>query len=266
MKKTTYIEEKIFQIIGQSADELGLDAYVVGGYVRDSLLGRAGKDIDIVCLGSGINLALQVAKNLAIPDYAVSVFKNFGTAMIRTEDGFELEFVGARKESYNHESRKPVVEEGTLQDDQNRRDFTINAMAISLNKSSWGDFLDPFDGQSDLQKQIIRTPLDPKITFSDDPLRMMRAVRFATQLGFDIEPDTFDSLITEKHRLAIISKERIADELNKIILAKKPSFGFLMLESCGILEIIFPEFVLLKGVEVEKGEDIKIISIIHSRF
>lgn len=253
MKKTTYIEEKIFQIIGQSADELGLDAYVVGGYVRDSLLNRAGKDIDIVCLGSGINLALQVAKNLAIPDYAVSVFKNFGTAMIRTEDGFELEFVGARKESYNHESRKPVVEEGTLQDDQNRRDFTINAMAISLNKSSWGDFLDPFDGQSDLQKQIIRTPLDPKITFSDDPLRMMRAVRFATQLGFDIEPDTFDSLITEKHRLAIISKERIADELNKIILAKKPSFGFLMLESCGILEIIFPEFVLLKGVEVEKG-------------
>lgn len=253
MNKNEFISEEIFKVIGQSADELNLDAYVVGGYVRDAILNRAGKDIDIVCIGSGIKLALQVAKNLKLPDQAVAVFKNFGTAMIRTEDGFELEFVGARKESYNRDSRKPTVEEGTLQDDQNRRDFTINAMAISLNKSSWGEFLDPFGGLKDLKNKIIRTPLDPNITFSDDPLRMMRAIRFATQLGFDIEPDTFDSLIVEKSRLSIISQERIADELNKIILANKPSFGFLLLDSTGILDIIFPEFTYLKGVEVEKG-------------
>lgn len=247
------VADPIFQKIGLAADRLGLDSYVIGGYVRDAILGRECKDIDVVCIGSGIDLALEVAKEFDLPDHAVSVFKNFGTAMIKVDD-WDLEFVGARKESYNRDSRKPVVEEGTLEDDQNRRDFTINAMAVQLNQANWGELLDPFHGVDDLKAKIIRTPLAPGITFSDDPLRMMRAVRFAAQLGFDIFPETFEALKTEKDRLAIISMERISDELNKIILCKKPSYGFLLLDACEILPIIFPEFMKLKGVDTEDGK------------
>lgn len=247
------IEHPIFAKIGLAADRLGLDAYVIGGYVRDSILNRPCKDIDVVCIGSGIELAEEVAKEFDLPEHAVSVFKNFGTAMLMVDD-WDLEFVGARKESYNRDSRKPIVEEGSLEDDQNRRDFTINAMAVQLNQAAFGAFLDPFDGLQDLQKKIIRTPLEPKITFSDDPLRMMRAVRFAAQLGFDIYPSTFDALIDERERLSIISMERISDELNKIILTKKPSYGFLLLDACQILPIIFPEFMKLKGVDTEEGK------------
>jgi poly(A) polymerase len=247
------IDHPIFAKIGLASDRLGLDAYVIGGYVRDRILDRPCKDIDVVCIGSGIELAEEVAKEFHLPEHAVSIFKNFGTAMLMVDD-WELEFVGARKESYNRDSRKPIVEEGTLEDDQNRRDFTINAMAVQLNKNSWGNFLDPFDGLSDLKKKIIRTPLEPKITFSDDPLRMMRAVRFAAQLGFDIYPSTFDALIDERSRLSIISMERISDELNKIILTEKPSYGFLLLDACQILPIIFPEFMKLKGVDTEEGK------------
>jgi putative nucleotidyltransferase with HDIG domain len=207
----------------------------------------------VVCIGSGIDLALEVAKEFDLPEHAVSVFKNFGTAMIKVDD-WDLEFVGARKESYNRDSRKPVVEEGSLEDDQNRRDFTINAMAVQLNQANWGLLLDPFHGLDDLKAKLIRTPLAPGITFSDDPLRMMRAVRFAAQLGFDIFPETFEALKTEKDRLAIISMERISDELNKIILCKKPSYGFLLLDACDILPIIFPEFMKLKGVDTEDGK------------
>ena len=247
------VADPIFQKIGLAADRLGLDSYVIGGYVRDAILGRECKDIDVVCIGSGIDLALEVAKEFDLPDHAVSVFKNFGTAMIKVDD-WDLEFVGARKESYNRDSRKPVVEEGTLEDDQNRRDFTINAMAVQLNQAHWGLLLDPFHGVDDLKAKLIRTPLAPGITFSDDPLRMMRAVRFAAQLGFDIFPETFEALKTEKDRLAIISMERISDELNKIILCKKPSYGFLLLDACDILPIIFPEFMKLKGVDTEDGK------------
>lgn len=247
------VADPIFQKIGLAADRLGLDSYVIGGYVRDAILGRECKDIDVVCIGSGIDLALEVAKEFDLPDHAVSVFKNFGTAMIKVDD-WDLEFVGARKESYNRDSRKPVVEEGTLEDDQNRRDFTINAMAVQLNQAHWGLLLDPFHGLDDLKAKLIRTPLAPGITFSDDPLRMMRAVRFAAQLGFDIFPETFEALKTEKDRLAIISMERISDELNKIILCKKPSYGFLLLDACDILPIIFPEFMKLKGVDTEDGK------------
>ncbi len=247
------VADPIFQKIGLAADRLGLDSYVIGGYVRDAILGRECKDIDVVCIGSGIDLALEVAKEFDLPDHAVSVFKNFGTAMIKVDD-WDLEFVGARKESYNRDSRKPVVEEGTLEDDQNRRDFTINAMAVQLNQAYWGLLLDPFHGLDDLKAKLIRTPLAPGITFSDDPLRMMRAVRFAAQLGFDIFPETFEALKTEKDRLAIISMERISDELNKIILCKKPSYGFLLLDACDILPIIFPEFMKLKGVDTEDGK------------
>ncbi|MFM6913811.1 MAG: CCA tRNA nucleotidyltransferase, partial [Aquirufa sp.] len=247
------VADPIFSKIGLAADRLGVDTYVIGGYVRDAILGRDCKDIDVVCIGSGIDLALEVAKEFDLPEHAVSVFKNFGTAMIKVEDS-DLEFVGARKESYNRDSRKPVVEEGTLEDDQNRRDFTINAMAVQLNKANWGKLLDPFNGLDDLKAKIIRTPLAPGITFSDDPLRMMRAVRFAAQLGFDILPETFEALKTEKDRLAIISMERISDELNKMILCKKPSYGFLLLDACEILPIIFPEFMKLKGVDTEDGK------------
>jgi poly(A) polymerase len=247
------VADPIFSKIGLAADRLGLDSYVIGGYVRDAILGRDCKDIDVVCIGSGIDLALEVAKEFDLPDHAVSVFKNFGTAMIKVDD-WDLEFVGARKESYNRDSRKPVVEEGTLVDDQNRRDFTINAMAVQLNKANWGKLLDPFNGLEDLKAKIIRTPLAPGITFSDDPLRMMRAVRFAAQLGFDIYSETFEALKTEKDRLEIISMERISDELNKIILCKKPSYGFLLLDACEILPIIFPEFMKLKGVDTEDGK------------
>lgn len=243
----------IFKIVADAAKTLNVPAYVVGGFVRDLILNRPSKDIDIVCVGSGIELAELVAQNSGREDTYLSVFKNFGTAMIKLDD-WEVEFVGARRESYQRDSRKPIVEDGTLEDDQNRRDFTINAMAISLNDNNFGELIDPFDGLADIRRKIIKTPLEPSITFSDDPLRMMRAIRFATQLNFDIHPDTFDALIKEKERIDIISKERITDELNKIILAKKPSYGFLLLDSCGLLAKIFPEFVKLKGVETEEGK------------
>ena len=247
------IENSIFKIIGEASDFLGLESYVVGGFVRDSLLARECKDIDIVCLGSGIGLAEEVAKRFNLSEQSVSIFKNFGTAMLKVED-WDLEFVGARKESYQRDSRKPLVLEGSLEDDQNRRDFTINALAVSINKDTWGTLLDPFGGIDDLHAKIIRTPLEPGITFSDDPLRMMRAVRFATQLGFDIFPETFEALTTEKDRLSIISMERISEELNKIILSDRPSYVFLLLDACQILPIIFPEFMKLKGVDTEEGK------------
>jgi poly(A) polymerase len=247
------IENSIFKVIGEASDFLGLETYVVGGFVRDSLLGRECKDIDVVCLGSGISLAEEVAKRFNLSEQSVSIFKNFGTAMLNVED-WDLEFVGARKESYQRDSRKPLVLEGSLEDDQNRRDFTINALAVSINKNTWGTLLDPFGGIADLQAKIIRTPLEPMITFSDDPLRMMRAVRFASQLGFDIFPETFEALKTEKERLSIISMERISEELNKIILSDRPSYGFLLLDACEILPLIFPEFMKLKGVDTEDGK------------
>jgi poly(A) polymerase len=253
MQGLAIIEESIFKKIGQAADRLQMDAYVVGGFVRDHILGRPCKDIDVVCIGSGIELAEQVAREFDLPDHAVSIFKNFGTAMIKVDD-WDVEFVGARKESYQRDSRKPLVMEGTLEDDQNRRDFTINALAVQLNESHWGNLLDPFGGLADIEAKIIRTPLAPGITFSDDPLRMMRAIRFASQLGFDILPETFEALQTEKERLSIISMERITDELNKIILCQKPSYGFLLLDACGILPLIFPEFMKLKGVDTEDGK------------
>jgi len=229
-----------------------VEAYIIGGFVRDLILKRNSKDIDIVSIGSGIELAEMVAGRLG-PDVHVSVFKNFGTAQIRQGD-LEIEFVGARKESYRSDSRKPAVEDGTLADDQNRRDFTINAMGISLNAGTFGNLVDPFEGMSDLRKKIIRTPLDPEITFSDDPLRMMRAIRFASQLNFDIEPDTFDAIVKMKDRISIVSMERISDELNKIILSKIPSYGFKLLYHAGLLNIIFPEMVELQGVEHIEGK------------
>ncbi|HBF96797.1 MAG TPA: tRNA nucleotidyltransferase, partial [Porphyromonadaceae bacterium] len=226
-----FLNRNIFKLISEVADRMELDCYVIGGYVRDFFLYRSSKDIDIVAVGKGIALAEAVASALG-PRTKLSVFKNFGTAQLKYKD-FEIEFVGARKESYTHDSRNPVVEDGTLEDDQKRRDFTINAMAFCLNKNRFGELLDPFNGLQDLQDLIIRTPLDPDITFSDDPLRMMRAVRFASQLGFDIFPETFDAVARNKERIKIISKERIADELNKIILSPKPSVGFVLLEKTG---------------------------------
>ena len=243
----------IFKLVSDSAKQLNIRTFVVGGFVRDLILQRPSKDIDIVCVGSGVELAELVAKNSGRDEVFLSVFKNFGTAQLKIDD-WEVEFVGARKESYQRDSRKPIVEDGTLEDDQNRRDFTINAMAISLNDSDFGELFDPFDGLEDIRKKSIKTPLEPSITFSDDPLRMMRAIRFASQLNFDVHPDTFDALIRERERIEIISKERITDELNKIILSKKPSYGFLLLDSCGLLGLIFPEFVKLKGVETEEGK------------
>lgn len=242
----------VLEIVAAAAKELGVEAYIIGGFVRDLILKRNSKDIDIVSIGSGIELAEMVAGRLG-PDVFVSVFKNFGTAQIR-QGYLEIEFVGARKESYRTDSRKPAVEDGTLADDQNRRDFTINAMGISLNAGTFGALIDPFDGMSDLRKKIIRTPLDPQITFSDDPLRMMRAIRFASQLNFDIEPDTFDAIIAMKERISIVSMERISDELNKIILSKTPSYGFKLLYHAGLLAIIFPEMVELQGVEHIEGK------------
>ena len=245
-------KEPIFEVIAQSATELGLEAYVIGGYVRDLILNRPNKDIDVVCLGSGIGLAERVASKLGDHVY-VNYFKNFGTAQIKLND-LEVEFVGARKESYSPDSRKPAVENGTLEDDQNRRDFTINALGISLNKKDFGQLIDPFDGIEDIQKKIIRTPLDPEITFSDDPLRMMRAIRFATQLGFDIEGSTFDAISAMKDRISIVSQERITDELNKIVLSQTPSYGFKLLYYTGLLQLIFPEFCELQGVETQDGK------------
>ncbi len=240
-------EQPIFRIVGAVADKLGVEAYVVGGYVRDLVLKRPSKDIDFVCVGGGIELAEAVAVRLG-PTVHVSVFKNFGTAQIRYGE-LDLEFVGARKESYRADSRKPIVEDGTLEDDQLRRDFTINAMAIGLSRDSFGKLVDPFDGLGDLKRKIIKTPTDPNITFSDDPLRMMRAIRFASQLKFDIEADTFNSLMEQKSRLKILSQERITDELNKIILSSVPSYGFKLLFHSGLLKEFFPEIVALHGVE-----------------
>ena len=224
MELKEHFTGKIFNLISDTADELGLECYVVGGYVRDIFLNRPSKDIDVVVVGSGIEIAEAFGRKLGRGAH-VSVFKNFGTAQVKYHD-LEVEFVGARKESYSHDSRKPVVENGTLEDDQNRRDFTINALAVCLNKSRYGELVDPFGGLDDLKERTIRTPLDPDITFSDDPLRMMRCIRFATQLNFFIEDETFDALERNRERIKIISRERIADELNKILLSPVPSKGF----------------------------------------
>jgi len=249
-------KDHIFQQVSDAAQSLGLEAYVVGGFVRDLILKRPSKDIDFVCIGSGIALAQAVREQIGEENCSFSFFKNFGTAMIKTAD-WELEFVGARKESYREDSRKPTVEDGTLEDDQNRRDFTINALAISLNKANFGQLVDPFDGISHLKSKTIITPLDPDITFSDDPLRMMRAIRFASQLGFDIEPDTFSSIQRNAERINIVSKERISDELNKIVLSNPPSYGFNLLFQSGLLHFIFPEMVALHGVETINGKSHK---------
>ncbi len=242
---------KIFKQISETADELGLECYVVGGYVRDIFLQRPSKDIDVVVVGSGIAMAEALGRRLGRGAH-VSVFKNFGTAQLKYRDT-EVEFVGARKESYTHDSRKPVVEDGTLEDDQNRRDFTINALAVCLNADRYGELVDPFGGMDDLKERTIRTPLDPDITFSDDPLRMMRCIRFATQLNFYIDDETFESLCRNKERISIISKERIADELNKIMLSPIPSKGFIDLDRSGLLELIFPELAALQGIETRNG-------------
>lgn len=235
----------IFEQISAVAESLGVQAYVIGGYVRDYYLRRPSTDIDIVVVGSGIEVAKAIGKRRGVN---VSVFKNFGTAMLRA-DGVEVEFVGARRESYSHDSRKPVVEEGTLRDDQLRRDFTINALAWSLNRDNFGELLDPFGGMEDLDRCIIRTPCDPDITFSDDPLRMMRAVRFASQLGFDIDPETFEAIERNRERIKIVSRERILTELNKIMLSPVPSIGWELLDMTGLLPLVFPELEKLKGVE-----------------
>ncbi len=229
------------------ADQLGVEAYVVGGLIRNLLLGKASKDVDFVCVGSGIEFARAVAKALGA-DHPVTVFRNFGTARVGHDD-FELEFVGARKESYQSESRNPHVEDGSLQDDQLRRDFTVNALAIAINKDRFGELVDPFRGLKDLEDKILRTPREPDITFSDDPLRMMRAARFAAQLNFDIEPETYAAIQRNAHRLRIVSQERITDELNKIIATDKPSYGFKLLFQSGLLKQFFPEMVALHGVE-----------------
>jgi poly(A) polymerase len=240
------IKLPVFKIIAQAADDLGVEAYAVGGYVRDFYLYRPCKDIDIVSVGKGIDLALEVAKHLG--DRKVNVYKNFGTAQLVYND-YNIEFVGARKESYRSDSRNPAVEDGTLDDDQKRRDFTINALAIGLSKNNHGVLVDSFGGINDLDNRIIRTPLDPDITFSDDPLRMMRAIRFASQLGFEIEKQSFDAICRNKDRIKIISKERIADELNKIILSDIPSVGLSLLFDAGLLQIIFPDMAALQGVD-----------------
>ncbi len=247
------LNNPVFSTISEAAKELSLDSYVIGGFVRDYLLQRGTpKDIDIVAIGSGIELAKLVAKNLP-GSSEVSIFKNFGTAMIKFQD-IEIEFVGARKESYHRESRKPVVENGSLEDDQKRRDFTINALAISLNPKDYGQLLDPFDGIGDLKRQLIRTPLDPSITYSDDPLRMMRAIRFATQLNFIIHPESLQAIADNKERIKIISNERIVDELHKILASPKPSLGFSLLHNTGLLPFILPELLALEGIEEIEGQ------------
>jgi poly(A) polymerase len=246
-----HLDKQIFRLISRAADEMKVECYVIGGYVRDFFLLRPSNDIDVVAIGKGVELAELVATKLG-RNTSLTVFKNFGTAQIKHNE-YEIEFVGARKESYRSDSRKPVVEDGSMEDDQKRRDFTINAMAFSLNEEHFGAFLDPFNGLQDLEDLIIRTPLDPDITFSDDPLRMMRAVRFASQLGFDIFPDTFDAITRNRERIKIVSMERVTDELNKIILSPKPSVGFILLEKTGMLDIIFPEFTALKGAETKDG-------------
>ncbi len=260
------IENEVLHLIGETADQMGLECYVIGGWVRDLFLHRESTDIDVVCVGSGIALAEEVAKRLGKGAH-LSVFKTYGTAQVKVNSGkwktesgepLELEFVGARKESYTRDSRNPIVEDGTLQEDQDRRDFTINAMAICLNNGEnggrrYGELLDPFDGMGDLERCIIRTPLNPDITFSDDPLRMMRAIRFATQLGFNIDGETFDAIVRNKERIGIITKERIAEELHKIMLSRRPSEGWILLDKTGLLPLIFPELTALKGIEVKEG-------------
>ena len=252
MNYKSALHNTIFEVISKASVELNVESYVIGGFVRDLLLGRKfKKDIDIVAVGSGIELALKVSELLPKKP-KVQVFKNYGTAMLRFEDT-EIEFVGARKESYHFESRNPVVENGTLEDDQNRRDFTINALALSLNPNNFGDLVDPFDGVLDLENKTIKTPLDPDITYSDDPLRMMRAIRFATQLGFEIEANSLASITKNAERITIISGERIVDELNKILSTEKPSIGFLLLYKTGLLDIILPELTALNQVEEIEG-------------
>jgi len=247
------LHNDIFKIISDAAEELHLEAYVIGGFVRDHILNRGShKDIDIVAIGSGISLAKQVAKNLPNKP-KVQVFKTYGTAMLPYED-MDIEFVGARKESYTENSRNPIVENGSLEDDQNRRDFTINALALDLSKANFGNLLDPFGGIEDLQRKIIRTPLDPDITYSDDPLRMMRAIRFATQLGFTIETKSLEAISRNKDRIKIITKERIVVELNKILESEVPSIGFLHLEKTGLLDYILPELTALKGIDEIEGQ------------
>ncbi|MEY2670307.1 MAG: Multifunctional protein [Bacteroidota bacterium] len=252
MNYKSALQNTIFEVISKASIELNVESYVIGGFVRDLLLGRkVKKDIDIVAVGSGIELALKVSELLPKKP-KVQVFKNYGTAMLRFEDT-EIEFVGARKESYHFESRNPVVENGTLEDDQNRRDFTINALALSLNPNHFGDLVDPFNGVLDLENKTIKTPLDPDITYSDDPLRMMRAIRFATQLGFEIEANSIASITKNAERITIISGERIVDELNKILATEKPSIGFLLLYKTGLLDIILPELTALNQVEEIEG-------------
>jgi putative nucleotidyltransferase with HDIG domain len=246
------LQNPIFEIISKAAREIGVESYVIGGFVRDLILGRdSKKDIDIVAVGSGIELALKISELLPRKP-KVQVFKTYGTAMLRFQD-IAIEFVGARKESYHFESRNPVVENGTLEDDQNRRDFTINALALSLSPENFGDLLDPFNGLEDLKSKLIKTPLDPDVTYSDDPLRMMRGIRFATQLGFDIDPISLQSIQKNKDRIKIISGERIVEELNKILSTDKPSIGFLLLYKTGLLDIILPELTALNQVEEIEG-------------
>jgi poly(A) polymerase len=247
-----HIDNSLFRLISRCSKELGVRSYVIGGYVRDILLRRKSNDIDIVTIGSGIELAKKVASRLP-GNKEAKYYGAFGTAMIRHQ-GIEIEFVGARRESYDRNSRKPAVEDGSLEDDQNRRDFTINAMAVSLNEDDFGAFLDPFDGLSDLEDLTIRTPLDPDVTYSDDPLRMMRAIRFATQLHFYIDPDSFYSITRNAERIKIVSMERITEELNKIMMSSRPSTGFLLLDESGLLKYILPQLTLLKGVEVIRGK------------
>ena len=245
------LDKDIFHKISEAADSLQLECYVVGGYVRDLFLERPSNDIDVVVVGSGIQVASELKKMLGKKAH-LSVVRNFGTAQVKYKDT-EVEFVGARKESYQHDSRKPIVEDGTLEDDQNRRDFTINALAVCLNKDRFGELVDPFDGVYDMEDGIIATPLDPDVTFSDDPLRMMRCVRFATQLNFQIEPETYEALSRNADRLKIISGERIADEMNKIMLSKHPSSGFYYLKDTGLLELIMPELCAMDKVETRNG-------------
>ena len=250
-----HLTHPIFKNIADCANQLGVDAYVIGGFVRDIYLGRESKDIDIVTIGKGIELAELVHKQLG-EDAHLSVFKNFGTAQVKIND-LEIEFVGARKESYNRDSRKPIVEDGTLENDQDRRDFTINALAIGISKSNFGKLLDPFNGVRDIENKILRTPLEPEVTYSDDPLRMMRAIRFSSQLGFTIEKESLEAISKNKSRISIVSKERITDELNKIILSPIPSVGFKLLFDTGLLHLIFPEMVKLYGVETINGKSHK---------
>lgn len=250
-----HLTHPIFKTIADCANQLGVDAYVIGGFVRDIYLGRESKDIDVVTIGKGIELAELVYKQLG-EEAHLSVFKNFGTAQVKFGD-LEIEFVGARRESYNRDSRKPIVEDGTLENDQDRRDFTINALAIGLSKSNFGKLLDPFNGVGDIENKILRTPLEPEVTYSDDPLRMMRAIRFASQLNFTIEANSLEAISKNKSRISIVSKERITDELNKIILSPIPSVGFKLLFDTGLLHLIFPEMVKLCGVETINGKSHK---------